>query len=460
MQPNAHISPRAIDAISKAGKIYEVGGAVRDSLFDLPEAGIDRDYLVTGIPLKELTRILKRSGKVDIVGRSFGVIKYTEFSEDEKPLTFDIALPRVEESVGVGHKDFEVLFNPDIPIELDLKRRDFTINAMARSLPDGELIDPYDGASDVKRHALRIVFPESFREDPLRLLRAIQFAARFDLEVEPETWRAMRRDAALVRTISPERIAEELNKLLTKANKPSSGFRMMRDTGLLEHVLPELIPSIDCDQPGGFHRWNVFEHTLRVIDAARPELRLRLAALFHDINKPKAKRLTEGGATFYGHETTGARTGRKVMRRLRYSNQLTSEVATLVERHMFTTAVTDKGLRRLVKRVGVDLIWDLLDLRRADVIGQGMGGNTDDVDVFEADIRAELDRKPPFSRSDLALNGVQVMELFDLPPGPKLGAVLDHLLEKVLDNPEDNTPETLTELAKAFLNSDSIDLDG
>ncbi|MCH7878971.1 MAG: HD domain-containing protein [candidate division Zixibacteria bacterium] len=457
MPASTHISEKAIKAISKLGKLYEVGGAVRDDLLGLPDAGYDRDYLVTGVKIDDLIGALEKTGRVDVVGKSFGVIKYTEFSKangESVSNTFDIALPRVETSHGHGHKEFTVEYDPDIPIEEDLGRRDFTVNAMARSVTVGEVIDPYGGREDLKNYTLRMVAPNSFAEDPLRMLRGAQFAARFDLIIEGDTWSAMRENAELVKTISAERIAEELNKLLTKARRPSAGFRIMRETGLLEHILPELMPSVGCDQPGGYHRWNVFEHTLRVLDAAPvtdTSLRLRLACLFHDIEKPQCKREVEGGVTFYGHETLGAQTAARAMKRLRYSHELTAEVSTLVERHMFTTDVTDKGLRRLVRKVGVDLIFDLLELRRADVIGQGMGGSTDDVDVFEAEIRAELERKPPFGRSDLALNGSDLMRLFDLPPGPFLGDILDHLLEMVLDNPDDNTPDRLTAIAREFL---------
>ena len=461
---SASMSVSAIDTISGRGSIYEVGGAVRDRLLELSGAEADIDYLVCGIPMDELIALLRKTGRVDVVGKSFGVIKYTEFSKDangnKTSQTFDIALPRREVSTGAGHKDFTVDFDPSIPIEVDLRRRDFTINAMAESLPDRMLIDPYSGRDDLEARILRIVAPDSFVEDPLRMLRGVQFAARFNLTPEPETLRSMRENAHLITTISPERISEELNKLLVQAEKPSLGFHLMQETGLLEHVIPELVPAVGCDQPGPYHRWDVFEHTLHVIDAAPQRLRLRLACLFHDIEKPAAKRVIpleerDGpdakGATFYGHDDFGAKTAKKIMKRLRYSNELIEQVALLVGKHMFTTAVTPKGLRRLVRKVGVDLIYDLLDLRRADVTGQGMGGSTDDVDEFERDIREELERKPPFSRGDLAINGHDIMREFNLEPGPLLGRTIDHLMDRVLDNPDDNTPDCLRGFVREFL---------
>jgi len=158
----------------------------------------------------------------------------------------------------------------------------------------------------------------------------------------------------------------------------------------------------------------------------------------------------EKGATFYGHEMQGAKTVKKVLKRLRYSNEIINEVQLLVERHMFTTDVTPKGMRRLIKRVGLPLIFDLLDLRRADVVAQGMGGITDDVDQFEKDIREEIDKKPPFSLSDLALDGKYIMEKFNIGEGPMVGKILDYLMDQVLDNPEFNNKEKMEELAVEF----------
>lgn len=445
------LSQEAIDDILRAGRIYEVGGAVRDRLLARGAEVKDHDYLVTGIRYDDLTSILHRHGRVDLVGRSFGVIKFTQFRKGTH-YTFDISLPRREHSTGVGHKDFEVTYDPDIPVEDDLIRRDFTINAMAMSLDNEQLVDPLHGQLDLQNRMIRMTSPQSFVEDPLRMLRAVQFSARFHFMIEPETFKAIRDHAELIKSVSAERIADELTKLLERADAPSDGFRIMQTTGLLKHILPELDACVGVTQPGPYHKYDVFEHTMHVLDAAKPSLRLRLAALFHDIRKPQHRRVSEEGdrATFYGHEIGGARAARDVMRRLRFSNDLTKEVTTLVERHMFTTAVSDKGLRRLVKRVGTDLIWDLLDLRRADVAGQGMNGKTDDVDQFEAEIKAELDKRPPFGLGDLALSGHDIMTMFGIPPSPPVGKILNYLMEKVLDNPEDNTRERLETFARDY----------
>ena len=447
----SQLSVDAVRAISQAGRIYEVGGVVRDRLLGLDVSSKDRDYLVTGISYDDLTSLLKPHGRVELVGKSFGVIKFTQFVRGEAH-TFDIALPRKEHSTGVGHRDFAVNFDPNLPIEDDLVRRDFTINAMAVALDNETIVDPLGGREDIAKRQLRMTSERSFEEDPLRMLRAVQFAARFEFSIEPTTFDSMKYHAGLIKSVSPERIAEELNKMLVLAARPSEGFRLMQRSGLLREIMPELDLCVGIDQPGPYHAHDVFEHTLCVVDAAPPRLHLRLAALFHDIRKPQAKRPTpEGRATFYGHEATGARAAADVLSRLRYSHDTIRDVSTLVERHMFTTDVTGKGLRRLVKKVGVDLIFELLDLRRADVVGQGMGGKTEDVDQFEAAIRAELAKKPPFGYSDLAIDGHDIMTLFGVAPGPVVGQILGHLLEKALDDPSINTRERLIEMATAYL---------
>lgn len=452
------MSEEVVADILNRGRIYEVGGAVRDSLLKDQPAVKDRDYLVTGIDYDHLSRLLRRHGRVDLVGRSFGVIKFTQFTEGLAH-THDISLPRREHSIGWGHKDFEVNFDPGLSVEDDLVRRDFTINAMARDLASDQLIDPLGGLKDLEQRQLRMVSEHSFEEDPLRMLRAIQFASRFGFDIEAKTWQAMCEQASSIASVSAERIQEELGKLLTLAKHPSNGFRLMQQSGLLAPILPELDVCVGVDQPGPYHAYDVFEHTLHAVDACPQRLRVRLAALFHDVSKPEARRLVEGGATFYGHETQGARVAKHALRRLRYSNELVREVGILVERHMFTVEVTDKGMRRLIRRVGVPLIFDLLDLRRADVVAQGKGGTTEDVDEFEQRIRDELQRKPPFSVKDLAVDGNEVMKLLQLEPGPKVGEVLDYLLEQVLDNPEFNDRSTLAQLAREYMGNKSNDND-
>jgi tRNA nucleotidyltransferase (CCA-adding enzyme) len=448
----APLTKPLISAITARGQLFEVGGAVRDSLIPGQPASKDIDFLVAGIPYQELVSILRRFGRVDLVGRSFGVIKFTQqASAGVSSETFDFVLPRKEYSTGAGHRDFEVEFDHNLKVDDDLGRRDFTINAIARNVETGEIVDPFSGQQDIQAGLIRITFPNSFVEDPLRMLRAIQFAARFNFEIEPKTYAEICESSALIKSVSAERIADELNKLLVKADKPSVGLILMQKTGMLKVLIPELERTVGVDQPGPYHAHPVFEHSVFTVDAAPRSLTVRMAALFHDVAKPQAKREIEGGATFYGHEDYGARVARKVLERLRYSNDFIDQVVLLIDRHMFTTDVSDKGMRRLIRKVGQGLVFDLLDLRRADVVGQGKGGKTEDVDEFEQRIREELERKPPFGLADLALNGNDLMREFGLQPGKEIGEILNHLLEVVLDFPEKNSYDVLLEEARAYL---------
>jgi len=454
-----------LQAILAKGKLYLVGGNVRDRLIHPDIEPKDADLLVTGIPLEDLTRTLEPFGRVDLVGRSFGVLKFTPHPSDliPQPATLDISLPRKEASTGVGHKDFSVDHDPDLPLEADLGRRDFTINAMAYPLDEKTaeehrfkvqekvLIDPFHGREDLKESLIRMINLRTFEEDPLRMLRAVQFAARFEFAIEEGTFRAMKQHARLIATVSPERIQEELAKLLTKADKPSIGLFLMQRSGLLREVLPELEEGVGCDQPGGYHAHDVFKHTLMAVDASPKALIPRLAALFHDVAKPKTREVYDGGATFYGHDKMGAEMTEGALSRLKYSNEVIDRVVRLVSAHMFQGPETKKGLRRLIRKVGEDQIFTLLDLRRADIVAQGKGGSSKDVDEFEKIIREEMAKKPPLSTRDLAIDGKDVMKEFELTPGPLVGKVLNHLLEAVLDEPGLNRREGLLGLAKQYL---------
>jgi putative nucleotidyltransferase with HDIG domain len=450
MEKIARLNEDVIKKILKRGKIYEVGGAVRDKYISPVLLDKDKDYLVTGIPMQDLCSLLREFGKVDLVGKSFGVIKFSLHKKYDGENVFDIALPRKEYSTGPGHKDFKVEFDHNLTVEEDLSRRDFTINAMAEDLSTKKLVDPLGGKKDIKKRLIRITNPNSFKDDPLRMLRAVQFAARFDFDLEEGTFESLCENVNLITFVSPERIQEELNKLLLKAKYPSTGFRLLQRAGLLKRIIPELEAGIGVDQPGGYHAYDVFEHSIQTVDNTPRELVIRLAALFHDLSKPKCRELTKDGSTFYGHDKKGARAAKRILERLRYSNEITQQVTLLVDKHMFTTGVTDKGVRRLIRKMGKELVFSLLDLRRADVVAQGKGGETRDVDELEERIRLEIERKPPFGVKDLEVNGNDIMNKFNLSPSPLVGQILNHLLEMVLDDPDLNKKEVLLKEAKIF----------
>ena len=439
---------------SQSGKIYIVGGPVRDQLLNIDKPK-DIDYVVCGIPIDDLKKLLRQFGSINLVGQSFGVIKFKPFKSES---TYDISLPRKEDSIGLGHRDFTVDFDHNLSIEEDLGRRDFTINAMAREYPDGDLIDPFSGKKDLENRILKMVFESGFTDDPLRMVRGVQFAARFNLTVEDDTLKAMVKHAYLIESVSPERIAEELNKLLEKAAKPSIGFQLMKQTGLLKYILPELAQTVGVDQPGGYHRWDVFGHTLQVVDEAPPDLKIRLAALFHDVGKPQTRQIVGDGATFYNHDKLSRKIAEEALKRLRYSNEIIKQVCLLIDKHMFSEKAGDKGIRRLINQVGIDLIFDLIALRKADTIGQGMGQNTDSINEFELKVKAELSKCNAFGIKDLEVNGEDLMTRFDLQEGPIIGQVLNYLLDKVLDEPELNTKEKLLTLSAEFLRKRRLDI--
>lgn len=437
------------------GRLYEVGGPVRDRLWGRPVK--DQDYLVTYLPLDTLAALLKPFGKVAFVGKAFGVLKFHPFCIPGA--MHDIAIPRKEISTGVGHRDFHVTYDHTLPVEEDLRRRDFTINAMAWDPLTDMLVDPFGGRRDLDQGLLRQVFPGAFPEDPLRLLRAVQFAARFELTIEPTTRDAMRQHAPLITTVSPERIVEEVRKLLC-AERPSRGFFLMAELGLLPHLFPELeaCRGVEQDKMKGD---DVFHHTLRVLDAARGdselshpgELHLLCAALYHDVGKPKTRRFDPqvGRITFYGHQLVSKRICEKRLKALKISTIGVDidRVVKLVELHMFETKAhyTEKAIRRFIQKVGPDLIQTLMDLRLADNRGGKYPGGIKGVLRLRKRIQEELNKKPPFGPKDLAVNGHDLMAL-GIAAGPYMGQILRQLVELCLDDPALNEKERLLACAK------------
>jgi len=429
------------------GQAFLVGGCVRDELLGIESN--DRDILVTGIPASELESILRAQGSVKLVGQHFGIFIFRPVGSDE---TFEIALPRTENSTGSGHTDFEVQVDHTLPLVEDLRRRDFTINAIAKDLATGLIIDPWGGQVDIKCKIIRQVFDDTFKEDPLRILRACQFAGRLGFTLEERTFQCMRENAHLVPTLSQERIFIELNKLLMKSPKPSIGFNLMRDTNCLEHILPELVLQIGVDQPAIHHAHQVFEHTMAVIDAcAGSSLEVMWAAVAHDFGKPSCMGThpDDGRITFHGHDEVSVEMVKETFLRLKAPNDLSEKVQILCKEHLVQHDLSSKAIRRLIKRVGADLVNDLITLRKADSIGAGLNKDVSIWDDLRARINVELDTTPVVSTNALVINGRDLMDI-GVEQGPRMGTILDALLEKVLDDPELNSKKTLLTLATAM----------
>ena len=423
--------------------LYAVGGRVRDEvrgeLDGKVRAAKDLDYVVTGIGFDELARRLRAVGRADVVGASFAVVKATLGGA-----TVDVALPRRERSTGTAHRDFAVEAGPDVPLEEDLARRDFRMNMLARALPSGRLVDPYGGEADIRAGRIDLLRPAAFDEDPLRMLRACQFAARFEYAVTPLTFAAMQRAAPLVVTVSAERIRDELIKLLQLAARPSRGIELMRASGLLAFVLPETLEGVGVEQ-NEWHAYDVYHHTLATLDAVPPgDLVLRLAALFHDVGKPR----TKDGPHFYQHEVLGEAMTRQALERLRFPAAVVERVAALVRNHMYAAdpQAADRTVRRFIRRIGADNLERQFALRAADIAGSGLPKRGPANEEFQARVYAVAAERPALGVGDLAIGGQDVIDELvgaGLLPrgsrgGPLVGEIMRALLEQVTDEPARN----------------------
>jgi tRNA nucleotidyltransferase (CCA-adding enzyme) len=447
---------RAIAQVVPPGSLFAVGGRVRDELRREYEGAAvalkDLDYVVTGVPANELEQRLRGVGRVDLVGASFAVFKV-----NFEGRVVDVALPRRERSVGMGHRDFAVESGPEIPLTDDLSRRDFRMNMIARAIPSGELVDPYGGAADIRARRIDILTPRTFEEDPLRMLRAAQFAARFEYALSEQTRSAMSAAAQLVQTVSAERIADEFTKMLVQAPKPSIGFELLRETGVLAHIWPELLEGVGVEQ-NEWHAYHVYRHNLETLDAVPPgDLVLRIAALLHDVGKPR----TKDGPHFYRHEQVGADMTREMLARLRFSNEILETAEHLVRQHMYVADpdLSDAAIRRFVRRIGVAHLDRQFALRAADIAGSGLPKRDDSNEQFQARVYAEVARKPAFSVKDLHIDGEEVIAAMvrigltdrGFKGDRRVGGALQYLFEQVTERPELNEPATLRALLEQFL---------
>jgi len=454
-----HVVPEEIKKIYKifheAGfKLYLVGGCVRDVLqnktpkdWDLttdatpekmlelfPDAFYDNSFGTVGIPLK---KILETEHE--------GVVEVTTF--------------RTEQRYEDSRHPTEVEWGKTV--EEDLSRRDFTMNAIAielktdMQLSQDALIDPYHGKQDIENKLIRAVGDpdQRFKEDALRLMRAIRFAAQLGFQIEEKTLQAISTNATLLANISSERIRDELLKLLA-SEYPYEGIMLLKNTGLLREILPELLEGVGISQvrPGRHHKDDVFTHNvLSLKHCPSTDPIVRFATLIHDVGKPRVASTDENGfVIFHNHEIIGSRMGYEICDRLRFSKKQREKVFKLIRWHMFTVDehITDSAVRRFIRRIGVENVKDMMDLR----VGDRLGGGTQTAESWRLKLfkqRVEEQLAPaPFSINDLAINGNDVMKELNIKPGRQIGEILQKLFVEVDEDLSKNTKDYLLKRVK------------
>lgn len=402
--------------------VWLVGGAIRDMLLGQPPHDWD---LATDAPVEHVAGLFEH---VVPVGLQHGTVQ-----------------------ILTGRRAVEVTVCPQRGLEgllLDLARRDFTINALALSYPAGEVWDPHGGKKDLAARRLRAVGSarDRFLADPLRILRLPRLISQYGFRVHRDTLRAAGPEAHRLQEVAAERIRDELLKLVTGAHV-LDGFTILKRTGGLQQVLPELLEGMRKKQ-NHFHRYDIYHHILHAVAASPERERVRLAALFHDIAKPRTRFKKDGIYRFYGHDVLGAEMAGQILQRWRLPKKTMAEVQTLIRNHMLieTDRWKDAAVRRLIARTGIDLIPDLLDLARAD---RSTHTEADlllpELDRLEARIQDQLQQRVPLAVMDLAISGRDVMSVLKIAPGPRVGSLLNEAREWVLQAPENNRRERLLE---------------
>lgn len=426
-------------------EIYLVGGAVRNIKCGLPPD--DYDFTTNATP-QQITSLFR---KVIPTGIEHGTVTVLF-----KGCSFEVTTYRIDGKYSNSRHPDKVIYSTDL--SEDLRRRDFTINAMALDVRNNRFIDMHGGMEDLKNGIIRAIGnpDERFAEDGLRILRACRFAAQLEFDIEPLTLEGMRHNSHRLAGISAERIRDELVKTMN-AEHPSRAFIVMHETGVLKYVLPELEEGIGMVQRE-LHRYDVFHHIIYSCDFAEKDAVLRMTALLHDIGKPRCLEIRDGVPTFYRHEEISAEMAGEILRRLRFSKSDESHICHLIRYHMFhyTSDWSDSAVRRFVSKVRPENISDLFRLRFADraaMSGSSAHALTPDDIEFARRIDGIIKEKSALSMKDLCINGNILAEKGGIPKGPHMGTVLSFLLESVLDDPALNEQEKLLELAVNFYRS-------
>jgi len=447
------------DTLENGGfQVYLVGGCVRDLLIGREPKDWD---VTTNAKPEEIIKLFEKTVYENTFGTVGVCVPHEIISSDVSHGTKEDVIRETPEydiievtpyRLEAKYTDFrhpdEVKFSEKL--EDDLKRRDFTVNSLALD-NKGQLIDLYNGQQDLKDKLLRTVGEpdDRFQEDALRMLRAVRFAVQLDFTISEETTGSILKNSHLIKNISQERIRDEFVKIIMSKN-PSVGIVMLQKFGLLKYVIPELEEGINCEQ-GGVHIYDVFNHLLHALQHAADKnwpLEVRLSALFHDIGKPKSRRKGEKKKyTFYGHEVVGARITKKILERLKFPKKESELVDKLVRNHMFfsdTEQITLSAVRRIIAKVGAENIWDLMNVRECDRVGMKKKEAPYRLRKYFAMIEEAL--HDPISVSQLKIDGNYLMKDLGIKPGPRMGWILNSLLEEVIDDPKKNTKEHLSEL--------------
>jgi poly(A) polymerase/tRNA nucleotidyltransferase (CCA-adding enzyme) len=433
--------------IKNSYKVYLVGGIIRDILLNRFSETNEIDLATDATP-EEVKKIFKKVIPTGIKHGTVTVIK--------EGTNYEITTFRIDGKYSNGRRPDEVKYAQTI--EEDLSRRDFTINALAFDLKEKKLIDEFNGLEDLKLKVIRTIGnpDKRFREDGLRLLRAIRFATVLRFKIEPNTFKAIIKNKDMLKDVSKERIRDEFIKIIL-SDKPSEGIELLRKTELLRIIIPELLTGYGIQQ-NKFHKYDVYYHNLMTCDyAPKDNLALRLASLFHDIAKPHTKKIPQNGkseeATFYNHEILGAYISKKILKRLKFSNAVIDKVQKLVQHHMFyyTEEWSDSAVRRFIRKVGLDLIEELFQLREADRIGGGIRTkNSIHLKKLKEHIQKVLEKDNAFSLKDLKVDGYDVMRIKNIPPSPLVGKILNYLFEIVLEDPQKNQRDILLKLIEEY----------
>ncbi len=428
--------------IEQAGfEAFLVGGCVRDHIMGVTP----KDYDVTTNANPE--QIIGLFGEEHtFYDNPFGTVGIKTESEDPTLKIIEITPYRLESAYSDNRHPDSVTFSQRI--EDDLSRRDFTINALAYSPSQGQVIDLYDGIKDIQEKRIKTVGnPDArFQEDALRLMRAIRFASQLDFIIDQETFASISVNRETLKYVSRERIKDEFSKLLMTKN-PASGLFLLLQSGLLEYISKDLVNSVGVLQNKQAHLYDVFEHLVRSLQYAADQdfsFEIRLAALFHDIAKPHTKRTTNGKTTFFGHEVVGERVTRVTLEHLKFSRETVDYVGMLIRWHMFFSdpdQITLTAVRRMLARVGETAMWDLIKLRQCDRIGSGRP-NANPYRLRKYVSMVEEALKDPISLKMLKVDGVLLMK-HGFKAGKQLGNVLHVLFDEVLEDPTKNTQEYL-----------------